>query len=146
MTVNRASVEAVFEGLKAEFNNAVAMAKTTWPMVAMRTESSTNLEQYPWLEDFPAMREWLGDRVVTNPVAQQYTLRNKDYESTMSIDRNHIEDDRIGIYASRMQAAGAIAARWADGLVYAAVNSSFQSQCYDGKTAHSRQPSAHRKP
>jgi phage major head subunit gpT-like protein len=48
------------------------------------------------------MREWIGPRVAQNLSEHEYTLSNKSYESTVEVDRDHIEDDNLGIYSSIM--------------------------------------------
>lgn len=45
------------------------------------------------------MREWIGDKVVKSLAAFNYTIRNKDWEATVEVDRNDIEDDQIMGYA-----------------------------------------------
>ena len=47
------------------------------------------------------MREWIGDREIQNLSASDYTIKNKDYELTVGVDRNDIEDDTLGIYNHR---------------------------------------------
>lgn len=50
---------------------------------------------YAWLGDIPGMREWIGDREVQNLTASDYTIKNKDFELTVGVDRNAIEDDIV---------------------------------------------------
>ena len=44
------------------------------------------------------MREWLGPRVVTNLVGKAFTVTNQDWELTIGVDRNDIQDDNLGTY------------------------------------------------
>lgn len=129
--VDRQSVENVFKGLKAEFNNASDSVKTTWIKIAMLVESTTAIEEYPWLDNMPQMRKWAGERVIVPVRAHSYSLRNQVWESTIPISVDDLEDERIGMYATRARAAGSVAAAWPDRMIYDAVNESFESHGHD---------------
>lgn len=45
------------------------------------------------------MRKWVGDRILKKLSGHKYTLENEDYEATITVDRNDIEDDSFGVYA-----------------------------------------------
>lgn len=133
MIVNRESIQAAFVGLKTLFNNAFAAAQTTWSRIAMESPSSTAEENYSWLSSFPKMRRWIGAKVVKNLSAYRYVVVNEDFEATIAVRRNDIEDDRLGIYKPQAESAGASAAQWPDEIVYEAVNGAFQNVCFDGQ-------------
>ena len=136
MQLNRSNIELVFQGLKASFNDAYASAATVYAMIALEVSSSTAIEEYPWLSNFPQMREWVDERHVKQLDAYGYSLRNKDHEATIEIDKNDFRDDRLGMYATAMRGAGEAAARWPDEMVIGAVNNGFSAskgKCWDGK-------------
>ena len=62
---------------------------------AMVVPSTGKENDYSWLSRFPKMREWIGDKVVKALAAFNYTIRNKDWEATVEVERNDIEDDQI---------------------------------------------------
>ena len=133
MLVNRESVAEVYKGLKAEFNNAFSSASVTWDKIAMLVESTASIEEYPWIDNVPQMREWVTERTIKPLQAYSYQLRNQDWESTIEIDRNDIEDERLGMYANRARSAGFVAATWPDQMVYNVVDRSFDDKCHDGQ-------------
>ena len=133
MTPNRANIDLVFRGLRAEFNNAYSAAAVMWAMVAMRVGSTASIEEYPWLTNFPQMREWIGERAVKQLSAHVYRLKNRDFEASIAIDRNDFEDDRLQMYSTQSRNAGQSARLWADELVFGAVNDSFENPCHDGQ-------------
>ncbi|MBA6065943.1 Mu-like prophage major head subunit gpT family protein [Pseudomonas mosselii] len=133
MLVNKSSIQAVFVGLKTLFNNAFAAAPSTWEKIAMKVPSSTGSNLYAWLSAFPKMRRWVGEKHVKNLQAYSYSVTNEDFEATVAVDRNHIEDDQLGIYQPQAQMAGYSAKQLPDEIVYELVNGAFVSLCYDGQ-------------
>ena len=133
MTPNKTNIDLVFRGLKAEFTNAYQAAETTWERIAMSVSSMTATEEYPWLTRFPQMRQWVDERVIKQLTAHIYQLRNEDWEATIAVDRNDMEDDRLGMYSTQARGAGESARLWADERVYDAIDNSFTAVCHDGQ-------------
>jgi len=78
------------------------------------------------------MRKWLGDKVIKSLEAFKYTIVNDDWEATVAVDRNDIEDDTLGIYAPMAQEAGYSAKQLPD-EIDAEKNNAFTNLCYDGQ-------------
>lgn len=133
MLVNKQSIDAAFTGFNTLFNNAFDAAPAVWPSIAMRVPSTTSRNDYAWLSQFPKMREWIGDKVIKHLEAYSYTIANKDWEATIAVKRNDIEDDNLGIYGPQAQMAGFSAKQWPDELVMALVNGGFVNLAYDGQ-------------
>lgn len=134
MIVNKSSIGAIFLTLKTTFNKAFEAAPTIWEKIAMKVPSSTGQNDYPWFDLFPKMQRWVGDKAVKSLRAFKYTLVNEDFEATVEVDRNDIEDDNLGIYAPMAQGAGHSAKQWPDELVSGeAVNGAFENECFDGQ-------------
>lgn len=133
MLINKESIQAAFVGLKTLFNNAFSAAPTSWEKIAMKVPSSTGSNLYAWLSAFPRMRRWIGEKHVKNLKAFTYTVENEDWEATVEVDRNHIKDDQMGIYAPQAQMAGHSAKQLPDEIVYELVNGAFTNRCYDGQ-------------
>ncbi|WP_312375819.1 Mu-like prophage major head subunit gpT family protein [Pseudomonas oryzihabitans] len=133
MLVNKSSIQAAFVALKTLFNNAFAAAPSTWDKIAMKVPSSTGSNLYAWLSAFPKMRRWVGEKHVKNLQAYSYSVVNEDWEATVAVNRNHIEDDQLGIYQPQAQMAGFSAKQLPDEIVYELVNNGFTALCYDGQ-------------
>jgi len=71
--------------------------------VAMMTRSTSDQEKYGWLGDVPAVREWLGDRLAGKLSEYDYTIKNKNWETSIGIDRNDIEDDKYDMIMTRVR-------------------------------------------
>jgi phage major head subunit gpT-like protein len=133
MLVNKESVASVFVSLKTTYNNAFAAAPKVWDKIAMLVPSTSGQNDYAWLSKFPRMRKWIGDKNVKSLEASKYTIVNDDWEATVEVDRNHIEDDELGIYAPQAQMAGESAAQLPDEIVMDLVNDGFAKECFDGQ-------------
>jgi phage major head subunit gpT-like protein len=133
MLVNKDSIKGAFVTLQFIFNNAFKVAPSTWEKIAMKVPSSSGQNDYSWLSNFPKMKRWVGAKVVKALEAFKYTVVNEDWEATIEVDRNHIEDDQLGIYEPQAKMAGHSAAQLPDEIVYETVNKAFTTLCYDGQ-------------
>jgi len=135
MMVTAASIQALQVGFKKHFQDAFSATRPTadYTRVATVIQSSSKSETYGWLGKFPKMREWIGDRVIKDMAAEGYTIVNKDYEGTVGVDRNDIEDDNLAIYAPLFQEMGDSAAKQPDDLVFGLIAAGRTQTCYDGQ-------------
>ena len=134
MLVNRNNLSLIFKNLEARFNRGLAdTSDLFWMKVAMRMPSAGAETVHQWLSRFPEMREWLGERTIKALQGFKYVVPNRDFETTIEVERNDIEDDNLGIYGSQAAMAGESAARLPDQLVAALLNNGFKGKCFDGK-------------
>lgn len=125
LIVNRANLSIVFTGFNAAFQNGLGMAPSQWNLVGTRVPSTTSEEKYGWLGKIPGMREWLGARVHHNVAQHDYAVKNKDFEQTIDVGRNEIEDDQFGVYAPLFTAMGEATAAHPNELVFDLLKSGF---------------------
>ena len=133
MIVNPQNLRGIYVGFNTLFNRALTTVTPLYTEVATVTPSTTDAETYAWLGDIPGMREWIGDREVQNLSASDYTIKNKDFELTIGIDRNAIEDDKIGLFNPSIEMLGQSAAMHPDKLVFSLLKNGFNEKCFDGK-------------
>lgn len=138
MIINASNLEIVFQAYNAAFieGQTSMQASSMFDQVAMETNSTTREEKYGWLGQLPGMREWLGERVVHAMEQHDYAIVNKDFELTVGVDRNTIEDDEYGIYSQRFRLMGAASMRHYDELVWPLLAAGFGGDmglCYDGQ-------------
>ncbi|EOD3175304.1 Mu-like prophage major head subunit gpT family protein [Citrobacter braakii] len=133
MLVNKQNVKSIFINLKATFQKAFTQNPSDWQKVAMVVPSTGSQNDYSWLSRFPKMREWIGEKVIKSLAAFNYTIQNKDWEATVEVDRNDIEDDQLLGYAQQAQAAGQSAAELPADIVFALLSDGFKNLCYDGQ-------------
>ena len=133
MLVNKTNVAAVFINLKTTFNKAFEAAPSLWEKTTMLVPSGSSQNDYSWLSRFPKMQKWIGDKVIKALAAHKYTVVNDDFEATVAVDRNDIEDDNLGIYAPMAQDAGFSAKQLPDEIDADLKNNAFTNLCYDGQ-------------
>lgn len=133
MLINAATLAALQQGFNAQFLQGFGSVKSTMDLIAMRVPSTASLENYGWVKELPGMREWIGQRVVNNLEAQGAQLVNKHYEHTIGVDRNDIEDDKLGIFAPMFAMQGEIVARHPDELVWGLLPQGFTTKGFDGQ-------------
>jgi phage major head subunit gpT-like protein len=133
MLLNRANIEAVFITLKTIFNKAFDAAPSIWEKTTMKVPSGGAQNDYSWLGRFPKMRKWVGDKVFRKLAAHKYTVVNDDWEATVEVDRNDINDDNLGIYSPIAQDAGFSAKQLPDEIDADLKNNAFSQECYDGQ-------------
>lgn len=133
MLVNKSSLDSIFTGLKTIFNNTLKAQPGSWQATAMEVPSTGSGEDYAWLSRFPKMRKWVGDKFVKVLEAGKFYKANEDWETTIAVDRNDIEDDRLGIYNTQAMGAGESAAELRDIIVDSLKNGGFTQTCMDGQ-------------
>lgn len=80
--------------------------------LAMEVPSTTLIENYSWMGTVPTMREWVDERVLASLPASTYSITNRHYEATLEVDKDAIQDDRLGIYRPRIAQLAQEAARY----------------------------------
>ncbi|HGM6655037.1 MULTISPECIES: Mu-like prophage major head subunit gpT family protein [Serratia] len=133
MIVNVKNIKAIFINLKTTFQKAFDQTPSDWQKVAMKVPSTSKQNDYSWLGRFPKMRKWIGDKAVKALEAFNYSIVNDDFEATVEVDRNDIEDDQILGLAQQAQAAGQSAAELPSDIVFALLSQGFTNLCYDGQ-------------
>ena len=133
MLRNASNLATLYINFAALFNKAFEGAETQHKKLAMIAPSSTSQNEYGWLEGFPGMREWLGDRVINALAAEGYIIKNKDFEVTVGVKGNDIDDDNLGIYSPYIQELARIAKCHPDQLLATLIASGFTTLCYDGQ-------------
>lgn len=120
-------------GYSKAFQDALAATPTDWEKLATRVPSSSTSNTYGWLNQYPALREWVGARVVKDMAASAYQVQNKLYEGTVGVARTDIEDDNVGVYTPLFAEMGRAAKAHADQLVFALLAAGESTLCYDGQ-------------
>lgn len=133
MIINRGNLQTLGIGFKASFQGGLGTAPTDHERIVMRVPSTTGREEYGWLGKIPSVREWLGDRVVQNVAQHGYTITNRDFELTVGVDRNHIEDDNLGLYGRLFEEMGYQTGAAQCRLAYEFLRTGFSTPGYDGQ-------------
>jgi len=99
MDINRKNMDFLFQGFQTRFASALEEVPDSWQRFCGVVQSGAAANIYPFLEQFGGMNEWNGDRKIKNLTSRKMEVVNRDFEDTVAIPRNDIEDDQYGIYS-----------------------------------------------
>ena len=133
MLINKPLLDLAFKGFKAIYTDAHLAAPSEFEKIAMTVPSGSRDESYGWIGNLPAMREWIGQRVVNNLSAYGFTITNRKFELTVSVGREDIEDDRLGTFKPAFAEMGGMARRHPEELIFDLLKNGFTSPCFDGQ-------------
>lgn len=133
MQITASSLEALQRGFQNRFQVAFLSTQTFHERLVTEVPSLTKEEVHGFMDRIPKMREWLGERVANNLAARGFTIVNKHYEDTIEVDRDDIEDDRLGVYAPRAEMLGMQSRKLYDNLLVTALQGGAAAECYDGQ-------------
>ena len=133
MIINQANLSSLYQGFSAIFKETFDSTGPLYTRISTEVPSTARQEEYNWLGRVPRMREWIGERVIQNLSGYSYAIKNLDWEATVSVDRNDVEDDAVGLYTPMVRALADSAATHPDELVFKLLADAFTTACYDGK-------------
>lgn len=133
MALDTARAVATLRGLTAKFDIGMEQATPFYPEVCTMVTSTGADEKYGIIGSVPGMREWVSDRSFETLRAGDYTLVNKEYESSVRIDKNDIDDDRLGMYGPVLENLGGEAAHHPDELLLTILTGGEAAACFDGQ-------------
>jgi len=105
-------------GMKTEFMGAFEKALADYAAITSVIKSSKNQETYPWLGATPKMREWIDERMPKGMSEYNFSIINYDWESSIAVDRNAIEDEQYGQVMIRVRELAVEAKRFYDEMVF----------------------------
>lgn len=133
MIINPANLGAIYYNFNLGWQAAYDRTPQWWEQLATKVTSTTGSNRYAWTGLLPRMREWTGSRILKNLAGRVVELVNKDWEATIAVDRNSIEDDHLGIYLPEINAMGEAGASLANDAIAAALLAATTTTGYDGQ-------------
>jgi phage major head subunit gpT-like protein len=96
--VNKELLDGYKVALSRQFDGAMkAAVPAQWQQITTVVNTGTKRVDFPWLGEAGSMRKWVGPRIEKQLKAYKYSIEVEDYELTMGIDRNDLEDDAGGM-------------------------------------------------
>lgn len=140
---SQANLDAARVGFHAAFLEQLGLVNEE-PLeeLLMEVPSTTSLEEWDWIGDFPGLELWDDDRVMATLNAFKLRVKNLDFSSGLRLHQNQIKDDKLGLFGNSIaglaQAAGAHKAEFTaqlmingfDGTQFPKVSNGL---AYDGK-------------
>ena len=114
MNITAATLDGLFKTFQTKFTEAQKAAQTRVTPndllpedIALAFTGAGSATQHSWLEQLHGIHEWVGERVLNNAKLGKLTVVNRDFENTIKVSRNEIEDDQYGVYAPLVGMMGA---------------------------------------
>jgi phage major head subunit gpT-like protein len=136
MILNQTTLREYFVGLNAAYQQGyrdlIKMGED-WKQVAMVLPSSTKENLYGWLQRWPKVREWVGDRHLKNLALNGYRLANRKWEDSIQIPRDDFDDDQQGMYTVTVREGWADARlKFMNNQVFGLMINGTTNPCFDG--------------
>ena len=103
MDINRANMDALFKTFNTLFTQGQQRGRPipqelmglylTLAELAMTVPSAGAVTVHAWLNQLPGFRRWLGDRTKKDVSTNKLEVTNADWEDTIAVQRNDIEDE-----------------------------------------------------
>ena len=119
-------------GLKTQFFQTFAESPSMYDRIATLIHSDKDTEQYAWLGALPGVREFLDERQSQDMTPYAYAIKNKTWESTISVDRAALEDDLYGQIVLRVKQMASVSKQHLDIIVFGLLGLGFTAAGYDG--------------
>lgn len=134
MEITSANLNRLRIGFNASMQRGqLGVAPPQRDRVSMRINATTQEQGYGFLKKLPDVREWIGDRVVHNISESDFSIKEKPWELTIGVDRDHIETDNLGQYDILFQGIGESTISKPEQLVWGLLKAGFSTNCYDGQ-------------
>jgi phage major head subunit gpT-like protein len=137
VNITPAGLQLLFQQLETSYQRAYEATPTVYQDIATVIPSKSRETHYGWMDKLPMVREWLGERVVQNVVAQEYTLKNRKWELTYSVKREDIEDELTELYSMGPQMLGEQAAIHPDELMVQVIEGGTTTLTFDSANFYS---------
>jgi phage major head subunit gpT-like protein len=133
MIINQENLSRLYTAFSAVFNAAFQEAQVWYDKVAMTVNANTRIMDYRFILDFPGMKQWIAERQIQSLGANKYLVETLDWEATVEVDRNDIEDDQLGLYNPIVAALGQEAKQHPNQLIALdLLKKAWDEDCYDG--------------
>ena len=121
--------------------------------LAMAAPVTGEASVHAWLDAVPRLRKWVGDRIVESLGKGALTVVNDDFESTVNVPRNKVEDDQYGLYTPLVRImgqqggslwlrlvvealVGGVSAKWADDTTFFLSTRKYGGNTINNKTTN----------
>ena len=114
MEITFPALQTINTGVSTAYNTQFDQVETVYQAYTSELPSTGDFETYPRLDMIPGLREWLGERIVHSLSIEAFSIKNKTFEGTISINREQFEDDKFGLLTMGAQTLAMRAKRLPD--------------------------------
>lgn len=133
MPITRGDIpQLLTSGLRTEFQKGYETPMPdVYKQVCLEIDSTKDKEIHAWLGSTPKMTEWVSERKLKGMLEHTFEITNKDFEVTIEVERNALEDDQYGQIKLRANQLGLEARRFRDEYLVTIIEAN--GLCYDGQ-------------
>lgn len=104
--LNAAGLQAVTTNFRLLFSMGANNAKPKYDDFFTELTSTGSSTKVVVSGGLPGLREWIGERQAKQLLAYMQELENSNYELTIEVEKNHYDDDELGMYRGEVMAMG----------------------------------------
>lgn len=101
-SLDASKIEAAYVGFHKLFNNRIGKAASVHRRIATVVETDNIVDRQVWITGTPKMRRWVGDKVLHKLRAESHPIVTEPYEASLEVPKNDILNDRLGLWAPRI--------------------------------------------
>lgn len=124
--LNQNVLDTLYTSFRIQFKDGMQKASNVHEDIATPIRSVSTIENYPIIDQYGKMKEWIGPRTIDRLRVRTLSVKNRDFESSVRVSRNAIADEQSGIYGALVAGLGMTAQNLWDDLV-------FEALCNPGK-------------
>lgn len=130
-------IEAAYVGYHKDFHDRLMTAESIYRRLASVVETDQVVDTQLWLSQNPAMRPWIGPKVLNKYRAESHEIRTKPHEASVMVPKKDIQNDRYGLFRPRINSLADTYGRALDKLsiamLVAGVQGTALGTTYDGE-------------
>lgn len=131
--INATALDFLYLQFQMRFDTAYAQTTSYHEVYATEIPSATDTNVYGWLSQLSGLREWIGPRQIDSVASRAYSLRNKDWEKTIGLEKNRVEDDTWGVFNNVVDSLGVQSKLWPEDVMTTTLQAGDTELCYDGQ-------------
>lgn len=115
------------------FKNALEIASVgDWQRFTTTIRTDAKVQNYPFLNAIPEMEEWQGEAIYKNLKVSDYSITNKLYQTSLSVDVEDIAYDTNGVLVPAFGRLAQVSAVHTQRKCFEQLTNGFTNTCFDG--------------
>lgn len=132
MIVSNATLAALRVNFSALFQSAYSVAPSFYDQLATTIPQTTGVGVHGFASRAPKMRKWVGERQPANLKEYSAVIVSDNYEASLEIDRNDLEDDNLGDIRPKIEELALQAKNHPNQLLKTAIQAGTATAGFDG--------------
>jgi hypothetical protein len=131
--LNKEKMAAAFTGVQTVFDNVLKAFTPDWKNWATTLPSTTETEDYHWVDLLVTVKEFFGEKIIGALRAQKWSVKNREWYAAWAEKTRNINNDKLGLLGSKTQDAMTAALNHPQFLLEDAVGAGFATACFDSQ-------------